>query len=171
VQRAIFDQLSKLTGSEKNSISIDGCSAPTPFMSLIETGKLFQLLVAKKYRELTTAYEAMIEHPYLVAGKNRFDTDFIEALNGRGITKVGGEAIRGAVIKTEQYGPVGIAQKVLDGNQRANEPAIIKICNHLNLLLPNANSYWRHRSSSYLARRAKDSFILTNQKIALFFII
>ena len=86
---AIFDQISKLTGSKKMSLSIDGCSAPTPFMSLIATGKLFQLLVTKKYLELTTAYEAMIEHPYLVAWKNRFDTDFIEALNGRGITKVG----------------------------------------------------------------------------------
>ena len=137
VQKAIFDQIYKLTGIKKMSLSIDGCSAPTPFMSLIATGKLFQLLVTKKYRELTTVYEAMIEHPYLVAGKNRFDTDFIEALNGRGITKIGGEAIRGAVIKTEQYGPVGIAQKVLDGNQRTNELATMKICNHLNLLMPN----------------------------------
>jgi L-asparaginase II len=137
VQRVIFDQIAKLTGSEENSLGIDGCSAPTPFLSLIQIGKLFQLLVAKKYCELTTTYDAMIEYPYLVAGKNRFDTDFIEALNGRGITKVGGEAIRGAVIKTEQYGPIGIAQKVLDGNQRANEPAIMKICNHLNLLMPN----------------------------------
>ena len=79
----------------------------------------------------------MIEHPYLVAGKNRFDADFIETLNGRGITKVIGEAIRGAVIKTEQYGPVGTAQKILNNNQRANKPALIKTCNHLNLLMPN----------------------------------
>lgn len=137
IQRVIFDQLSKLTGSKKTTFGIDGCSAPTPFLSLIKTGKLFQLLVTKKYRELTTAYESMIEHPYLVAEKKRFDTDFIEALNGRGITKVGGEAIRGSVIKTEQYGPVGIAQKVIDGNPRANEPSIIKICNHLNFLMPS----------------------------------
>ena len=137
VQKVIFKQLAKLTGNKKVLLGIDGCSAPTPFMSLTEIGKLFQLLITKKYCELTTAYDAMIRHPYLVAGKNRFDTDFIEALNGRGITKVGGEAIRGVVIKTEQYGPIGIAQKVLDGNQRANEPAIMKICNHLNLLMPN----------------------------------
>ena len=136
VQKAIFEQLAKLTGNKKVSIGVDGCSAPTPFMSLIEAGKLFQLLATKEYLELTTVYNAMKKHPYLIAGKNRFDTDFIEALRGRGITKVGGEAVRGAVIKTEQYGPIGIAQKVLDGNQRANEPAIMKICSHLNLLMP-----------------------------------
>ena len=129
--------MTKLTGKDKFPYGIDGCSAPVPFLSLIEIAKLFQTLGLEKYPELTTTYKAMVAHPYLVAGKNRFDTDFIEALNGRGITKVGGEAIRGVVIKTEQYGPIGIAQKVIDGNQRANEPAIMKICNHLNLLMPN----------------------------------
>jgi L-asparaginase II len=136
VKRVVFDQRSKLTGSKKRSCGIDGCSAPTSFMSLIETEKLFQLLVKKNIGN-TRAYEAIIEHPYLVAGKNRFDTDFIEALNVRGTTKVGGEVNRGTVIKTEQYVPVGTAQKILNENQRANEPAAIKTCNHLNLLMPN----------------------------------
>ena len=64
-----------------------------------------------------------------------------QAMNGRGITKVGGEAIRGLVVKTEKYGVVGIAQKIVDGNQRANETAIITILNHLNLLQPNEREY------------------------------
>ena len=76
----------------------------------------------------------MTQHPYLTAGKNRFDTDFNSATVGRGITKVGGEAIRGMVIKTAKFGVVGIAQKILDGNQRANETAIMAILKHLNLL-------------------------------------
>ena len=74
----------------------------------------------------------MAKHPYLIGGKDRFDTDFNTAMNGRGITKVGGEAIRGMVIKTAKYGVVGIAQKILDGNQRVNEAAIMAILNHLN---------------------------------------
>jgi len=136
VQKVIFKQLSKLTGKNKLSLGIDGCSAPTPFLSLIEIAQLFQLLGSAKYFELQTVYRAMINHPYLVAGKNRFDTNFITALRGRGITKVGGEAVRGAVIKTKKYGTVGIAQKVIDGNQRANEPAMMRICSYLSLLMP-----------------------------------
>ena len=81
----------------------------------------------------------MVTHPYLVAGKDRFDTDFNFALNGRGATKVGGEAVRGMVIKTNKYGVVGIAQKIRDGNQRANETAIMTILKHLDLLRPNEN--------------------------------
>ena len=57
-------------------------------------------------------------------------------MKGRGITKVGGEAVRGMVIKTDKYGVVGIAQKVMDGGQRANETAIMTILNHIGLLRP-----------------------------------
>ena len=134
VQRAIFKQLTKLTGKDKFPYGIDGCSAPAPFLSLTEIAKLFQTLGLEKFPELTTAYEAMAAHPYLVAGKERFDTDFNTTMKGRGITKVGGEAIRGMVIKTDKHGVVGIAQKIMDGSQRANETAIMTILNHLNLL-------------------------------------
>ena len=141
VQKTIFEQLKRLTGKSTFSYGIDGCSAPTPFLTLKEIAELFQTLGSEKYPELTTAYNAMVKHPYLVAGNDRFDTDFNKAMNGRGITKVGGEAIRGLVIKTEKYGVVGIAQKIVDGNQRANETAIIAILNHLNLLQPNEREY------------------------------
>ena len=136
VQKEIFKQLTKLTGKNKFSYGIDGCSAPSPFLSLIEIAKLFQTLVQNKFPELSVVYKAMVTYPYLVAGKNRFDTDFNASMKGRGITKVGGEAIRGIVIKTDEHGVVGIAQKIMDGNQRANETAIMTILNHLNLLKP-----------------------------------
>ena len=134
VQQTIFEQLKRLTGKNKFSYGVDGCSAPAPFLTLKEIAKLFQVLGLNKFPELTTTYKAMSKHPYLIAGKDRFDTDFNKAMNGRGITKVGGEAIRGMVIKTAKYGVVGIAQKILDGNQRANETAIMTILDHLDLL-------------------------------------
>jgi len=137
VQQTIVEQFKRLTGKNKFSYGIDGCSAPTPFLTLKAIAELFKVFGSNKYPELKTAYHAMAKHPYLIAGKDRFDTDFNKIMNGRAITKVGGEAIRGMVIKTEQYGVVGIAQKILDGNQRANETAIMTILNHLNLLQPN----------------------------------
>ena len=137
VQTTIFKYLSQLIGKKTTLFGVDGCSAPTPFLPIIEIAKLFQLLGSSNHSELLTTYRAMKKHPYLIAGKNRFDTDFISTLKGRGLTKVGGEAVRGAIIKTEQYGLVGIAQKVLDGNQRANESAIMKIFNHLEILTPD----------------------------------
>ncbi|MBC8256375.1 MAG: asparaginase [Candidatus Marinimicrobia bacterium] len=150
VQKTIFDQLKRLTGKKTFPHGIDGCSAPTPFLTLKEIAKLFQTFGSEKYPELTTAYNAMAKHPYLTAGKDRFDTDFNQALQGRGITKVGGEAIRGMVIKTEKYGVVGIAQKIVDGNQRANETAVMTILNNLNILRPNEKEYLKKYETKQL---------------------
>jgi len=55
-------------------------------------------------------------------------------LMGRGITKVGGESVRGVALKTKEYGPIGIAIKVLDGNFRALPIATMKFLEHLELL-------------------------------------
>ena len=134
VQQAIFKQLTKLTGYNNFPMGIDGCSAPTPFLSLQSIARLFQALGSGKYPELEKAYSSMVKHPYLIGGKNRFDTEFSSALNGRGICKAGGEAVRGIVLKTNKYGLTGIAIKVLDGNQRAIEAASVAVLNHLNVL-------------------------------------
>ena len=140
VQQTIFNQLIKLTGQNKFSKGIDGCSAPTPFLSLRNIARLFQKLGSGKYPELTKAYKAMAKHPYLVGGKNRFDTEFNSALKGRGICKAGGEAVRGIVLKTKKYGLTGIAIKIIDGNQRAIEVATMAILNHLNMLKHEENN-------------------------------
>ena len=76
----------------------------------------------------------MCAHPEMVGGTNHFDSIFIDALAGRGITKIGGEAIRGITIKKPGGGCIGIALKVLDGNFRALPIATMKLLEHLQLL-------------------------------------
>ena len=80
VQQKIFEQLKRLTGKNNFHYGIDGCSAPTPFLTLKEIAKLFQVFGLNKFPELTTTYNAMAKHPYLIAGKDRFDTDFNKAM-------------------------------------------------------------------------------------------
>ncbi len=134
VQNTIFELLESLTGLENIPTETDGCSAPTPFMTLETIAKLFQKLAAEETRELSRVYQAMCANPTLVSGPARFDTLFIEALAGRGITKIGGESIRGIALKNSNGGSIGIALKVLDGNFRALSPATIKLLEHLELL-------------------------------------
>ena len=59
---------------------------------------------------------------------------FIEALAGRGVTKVGGEAVRGITLKKENGGGIGIALKVLDGSHRSMPLATLTLLKHLDLL-------------------------------------
>jgi L-asparaginase II len=76
----------------------------------------------------------MAHHPYLVAGRNRFDTDFIKVMKGKAITKVGGEAVRGVAIRNKNGETFGLALKVLDGNQRANPVATLALLDHLKFI-------------------------------------
>ena len=134
VQETIFALLQEYTGLETIPTSIDGCSAPTPFITLSAIAGLFQKLGSGEHPELERAYQAMVKHPFLVSGSDTFDTLFIEALQGRGVTKIGGESIRGVSIKKADGGCVGLALKVLDGNFRALSPATMKLLEHLQLL-------------------------------------
>ncbi len=134
VQKQIIATVNDLTGMVAQSTAIDGCSAPTPFMTLTKIALLFQKLAADQDRDLSRIYNAMTANPYLIAGRNRFDTDFITALNGRAVCKVGGEAIRGFGLRGEEGRVLGVAVKILDGNQRVSGPAALVVLNHLGLL-------------------------------------
>ena len=133
-QRYILNYISTLLGNDNIPSEIDGCSAPTPFLTLEAMALLFQKLGSGQKEELNRVYDAMTEHPILVGGSNNFDTHFIKTMNSTGLTKVGGEAIRGIIIKTKDKGCVGLAIKVLDGSSRALPIATIKLLEHLKLL-------------------------------------
>ena len=134
VQRTILEYVQDITGLETIPTEIDGCSAPTPFMTLETIAGMFQTLAAGNEPELKRVFKAMCSCPDLVGGSNHFDTNFIKALTRRGVTKVGGESVRGIALKTQDKGPVGIAIKILDGNFRALPVATMKLLEHLELL-------------------------------------
>ena len=134
VQKAICDLLHEYTGIEDIPMELDGCSAPTAFFTLETIARLYQTLSSGKYPELERAYNAMVAYPYNVAGKGHFDTKFIEALKGKGVTKGGGESVRGIALRDRDGKNIGIALKVLDGNARAMPLATLKLLEHLDLL-------------------------------------
>ena len=134
VQRTILEYVAELSGEPDIPTETDGCSAPTPFMTLKMIAELFQSLASCKRPELKKVYDAMVAHPELVGGTNHFDSIFISALDGRGVTKVGGESVRGISLNTEKYGPIGVSIKILDGSFRAMPLAVMKLLEHLELL-------------------------------------
>jgi L-asparaginase II len=135
VQKVIFQLIEEYTGLRNIPTELDGCSVPTPFMSLETIARLFQKLGSGTCPELNCVFDAMCAHPELVGGTNHFDSLFIKALEGRGITKVGGESVRGVTIRKENGGCIGLAIKVLDGNFRALPIATMKLLENLELLM------------------------------------
>ena len=134
VQNKIMTYVRDLLGSNNIPLEIDGCSAPTPFLTIEMIAVLFQKLGSGKKEELERVFTAMADNPYLIGGEKNFDTQFIKALKGSGVTKVGGESVRGITIKTKNRGCIGLAIKILDGNFRVLPLATIKLLEHLKLL-------------------------------------
>ncbi|MFL2983241.1 MAG: asparaginase [Candidatus Neomarinimicrobiota bacterium] len=137
VQLVIRNYISTITGLKDIPMEIDGCSVPTYFMTLQTIASMFQILAMEDKPEIDRVFKAMGSYPEMIGGTNHFDSMFISAMNGRGVTKVGGESIRGIALKTEKYGPIGISMKILDGSFRAMPIAVMKLMEHLELLSDN----------------------------------
>ena len=78
VQKKIIEQVKRFSELEEFPITIDGCSAPVPFLPLYNLALMYQKFASTDYDELNILYDAVISNPYHIAGKDRFDTDFLE---------------------------------------------------------------------------------------------
>lgn len=74
--------------------------------------------------------EAMVAHPFQVAGTGRLCTALMEAGGGRLVAKVGAEGVYGAALSGPD-GPLGVALKVEDGARRAVEVALVDVLRRL----------------------------------------
>ena len=134
VQQLIMKQVKRLSELDEFPLEIDGCSAPVPFLPLFNIALMYQKFVSGNYDELNTLFDAITSNPYLIAGQDRFDTDFIKTMDGKAVTKVGGEGVRGVGIRTAKGEKYGVALKVLDGNQRCSPIAALAVLEEMGLL-------------------------------------
>ena len=134
VQMKIMEQVKHFSELEEFPTSTDGCSAPVPFLPLYNIALMYQKLAGNGYDELNILYDAIVSNPYHLAGKDRFDTDFITAMDGNAVTKIGGEGVRGLGIRTDNGEAYGMAIKIIDGSQRCNPKATIAILKELKLI-------------------------------------
>ena len=149
VQQLIMKQVKRFSELDEFPLATDGCSAPVPFLPLFNIALMYQKFASGNYDELNTLFDAVTSNPYLIAGKNRFDTDFIEAMDGKAVTKVGGEAVRGLGIRVGNGEVFGIALKVLDGNQRCSPIATMAVLEELDLLTKDQSEKLVHTKKQY----------------------
>jgi L-asparaginase II len=133
VQRDIVRTIGEWTSSDPATIpwAIDGCGVPV-FALPLE-----RMAVAYARRGTATADAAvrvrgaMRSRPFLIGGTERFDTALIEGSCGRAIAKIGAEGVHSVAIPSLG---LGFALKVEDGAQRAQFPAVLRLCQHLGAL-------------------------------------
>ncbi len=164
VQRLIMEHMRRLSGAADLPTGLDGCSAPTFFLSLTEMARLGQRLAAGDDPLLAPQFDAMAEHPFLVAGTERFDTDFTSVLAGRGVSKEGVEGLQTVALRGEDGGGYGLALKVLDGHQRPKAQVALEVLRQARLLdVGDLEPLADHYRPTYRNRAGRDVGTLVTQ--------
>ncbi len=120
VQREILSSVARMAGTEPADIPLgnDGCGVPCFGLTVFEAALAFARLadpgeLAEPYRGAAIRVrDAMRAHPYLVAGRGRFDTDLMTAGAGRFVAKGGASGVQGVGVVGDG---TGVAVKIEDG--------------------------------------------------------
>jgi len=137
VQQRILQVVSEIcdTPVEDIAIGIDGCGVPVHRLPLEKTAYGYAQLAAgrsERHPEHSEALkiirDAMMAHPEMVAGTDRFDTDVMTLFPGKIVAKGGAEGVQCVGLVEEG---IGIAIKCEDGNPRALSAVTLKILEDL----------------------------------------
>lgn len=139
VQQRMYQILSEMGEADLTSTArgIDGCGIPIYGMPLKAMALGMAKLADPSGLKGVTATAAkrvtasMAKHPYMVAGRARFDTVAMQSGKGLFSTKGGAEAAQAAILPSLG---LGIALKCEDGAKRAADTAIANILDFLGLL-------------------------------------
>jgi len=144
VQREILEAVSSMTGVAADAIhlAIDGCSAPTFGVPLVNAAASFARLMeperfpsARRYAA-HRAVEAMTGHPEMVAGEGRLDTALMAGSRVKLIAKAGAEGYYGIGFEKAGHG-YGIVFKVSDGEgDRARTAMVLRALGDLEVVDP-----------------------------------
>jgi len=108
---------------ESAAWGVDGCSVPTWPIPIRNMALGFARLTGPTHQAGQRIIKAVRAHPYMVAGRGRFDTELMQALP-RVFVKVGAE---GVYCGSVPHAQLGIALKCDDGATRAAEVAMASV--------------------------------------------
>lgn len=116
-------------------VGVDGCSAPCFAMPLRAAALAFARLAEGREGGLRRVARAMLDHPEMVAGEGRIDTDVMRAVPDRLVSKAGAEGYHGLGLIQPDGSAWGIAIKIADGDgKRGGHPVIVEVLRQLAVL-------------------------------------
>lgn len=150
VQQAIMAAFAEMTGipSGEVVVGIDGCSAPNFAIPLPAAAHAYaRLMDPSRLSEPRAAacrriVRAMVDHPIMVSGEGRFDTELMQVVAGRLLAKGGAEGYQAIGVPQGSllgHQAAGITLKAHDGDQgkRAVGLATLAVLRTLGLISPS----------------------------------
>ncbi len=132
--RRRFAELAGITFDEIG-VGVDGCSAPCFAMPLRAAARAFARLAEGRENGLRRVKQAMLNHPEMVAGEGRLDTDLMRAVPQGVVSKGGAEGYHGMGLIRSDGSAWGVAIKIADGDgKRGGHPVVIEVLRQLGVL-------------------------------------
>ncbi len=144
LQQEVLKRVSELLAVPAAELVVarDDCGAPTLQLQLAQMALLYAHLGAGALPDLERLSRAMLAHPELVAGEERFDTELMRLSHGQVISKGGAEGIQ--CLSRVGEG-LGMAIKVEDGSARAKHAVALHLLEQLDWLTPAGLDQLRQR--------------------------
>ncbi len=141
IQTAIADIIATMCGVAVEAMpsGLDGCTVPTWAVPLWKLAVGYARLFAHSPypEESRQVAGAMLEHPELIGGTERIDTDLMRAVPGQLLSKVGAEGVHVVAVPASDRFPdaLGLAVKIEDGDSfRARNTVVLEALRQLGLL-------------------------------------
>jgi L-asparaginase II len=139
LQQTILDYIATLTGypRENIAIGIDGCGVPVHGLPLYNMSLAYARMARPEGTEPARAdacrriTQAMMAHPEMVGGTDRFCTDLMRVTKGKLFGKAGASGVYSVGIIDEG---IGITVKCEDGIGRGRDPVVVEILHQLGYL-------------------------------------
>jgi len=130
VQQRILGAVSEWSGVPADRIhqSVDGCAAVCFGLPLSRMATAWARFGTSDRPAPRRLRQAMLAHPFLVAGTGRSCTEFMAAWPGAVLAKIGAEGVYGAALPALG---LGVALKVEDGDLRCSAIALLAILRQL----------------------------------------
>ena len=150
VQRAILGHVAAFAGLRPDDVQagVDGCGAPALAVPLLAMARSIARVGAPEGLPEPLAAagrrirDAMLAHPEMVAGEERFDTDLMRVAKGRLLAKAGAEGVHVVAVPAQR---MGLAIKVDDGSDRGYRAVVIEVLRRRGVLSDAEADDLRHR--------------------------
>lgn len=138
LQQLILDYVAEFCDYPRQEIVIgtDGCGVPVHGLPLFNMALAYARLVhpqgdQKRIAACRRITDAMMTHPEMVGGTERFCTDLMSAAQGALVGKAGAAGVYCVGLMREG---IGIAVKCEDGSSRGRDPVVVEILQQLGAL-------------------------------------
>lgn len=152
LQQRILALVSEYSGVPKEEIVIgtDGCSLPTYYLPLASVARIAARFMKRAEGSETShdrqLLEAINQHPEMIHAEEGFDTALIRLVDGLCYAKRGAMGIMVIGLLTKNHGPIGIALKSENGEDKIMPVVVSALLERFGALTPeekNRLAPWR----------------------------